>query len=74
MRVEKEKRHVRIVFANGTEMEGDVHINPGERISDFLNRAKDEFVALTNASFPGSQAAGRSLIINKVAIAFLEEK
>ena len=74
MKVEKEKRLVRVVFVNGSEMEGNVHINPGERITDFLNRQKDDFIALTNANFPGSQASGRALIIGKAAIAFIEEK
>jgi hypothetical protein len=74
MKVEKEQRHVRVVFANGTAMEGDVHINPGERISDFLNKERDDFIVLTGVNFPGKQDGGRSFIINKAAITFLEER
>jgi ribonucleotide monophosphatase NagD (HAD superfamily) len=51
IRVEKEKRKVTVFCTDGTLISGFVHINPGERILDFLNDAKEEFIAVTSAEF-----------------------
>jgi hypothetical protein len=37
MKVEKEKRKAVIVCTDGSLVKGLVHINPGERMIDFLN-------------------------------------
>ena len=51
MKVEKEERKVVIVCSDGTFIRGSIHINPGERVIDFLNDTKENFIAVTNAEF-----------------------
>ena len=51
MRVEKEKKKVDIVFHDQTLVKGFVYTNPGERILDFLNDEKENFIAVTNVEF-----------------------
>ncbi len=51
MRVEKEKRKIQVLCNDGASIKGVIHINPGERVSDFLNDQREEFVAITNAEF-----------------------
>jgi hypothetical protein len=66
MRVEKEARKVSIFFHDGSSVKGVVYINPGERIIDFLNDAKEDFIAL-------SQEGKSAAMINKSSIKILEE-
>jgi ribonucleotide monophosphatase NagD (HAD superfamily) len=51
MKVEKEKRKAVIVCTDGSLVKGLVHINPGERMIDFLNDLKEGFIAVTNVEF-----------------------
>ncbi len=51
MKVEKEKLLVKIYCQDGSMIKGCVHINPGERLIDFLNDTKENFVAVTDAEF-----------------------
>lgn len=51
MKIEKDKRNVGIVCNDGSLVKGTIHINPGERILDFLNDTKEDFIAVTNAEF-----------------------
>ena len=50
MRVEKEKVKVNIICNDGSLVRGFVHINPGERLADFLNDDKERFFVVTDAS------------------------
>lgn len=51
IKIEKEKRKVSIVCIDKSVITGFIHINPGTRISDFLNRTSERFIVLTNANF-----------------------
>jgi hypothetical protein len=51
MRVEKEKHKVNIFCQDGSSVRGTVHINPGERILDFMNDGRESFIAVTQAEF-----------------------
>ena len=39
MKVEKEKHRVSIICQDGSSVKGVIHINPGERILDYINDA-----------------------------------
>ncbi len=85
MRVEKEKHRVSIICHDGYSIRGDIHINPGERIQDFLNDLRRNFIAVTDAEFfytkdeaifeSQSKTAGKkdSIILNKSDIKWVEE-
>lgn len=51
MKIEKEKRRVAILCRDDLIVKGYVHINPGERLLEFLNDAKENFIAVTDAGF-----------------------
>jgi hypothetical protein len=85
MNIEKEKRKVIIVCQDGLALSGFIFINPGERISDFLNDLRRNFIVVSKVEFANSDSplfaklkikskAKRELIIlNKSAIKWLEE-
>ena len=85
MRVEKEKRKVSIICQDNLLVEGLVHINPGERVIDFFNDAKESFIAITNADFSNLKEIKsfklisemlkkkNTVILNKSAIKLVEE-
>jgi len=51
MKVEKEKHRVSIICQDGSSVKGIIHINPGERILDYINHTRESFIAVTNAEF-----------------------
>jgi len=51
MRIEKEARKVNIVCLDRSVISGVININPGERVSDFINRSEAAFLIVTNAEF-----------------------
>jgi hypothetical protein len=51
MRVEKEKRKVNIICLDKSIITGFIHIDPGLRIMDFINRANESFIIVTSAEF-----------------------
>ncbi len=51
MRIEKEKRKVNIICEDGSLIKGTVHINPGERLIDFVNDDKEDFIIVTEVEF-----------------------
>jgi len=53
MLVEKEVRKVSVFCRDGACIVGKVHINPGERIIDFLNDPKEAFIVVTDVEFRG---------------------
>lgn len=85
MRIEKEKRKVIILCNDNSLVEGFIHINPGERVADFLNDVKDVFIVVTEASLQNiskvhsfkmyNELTGKkkALILNKSCIKSVEE-
>ncbi len=85
MRVEKEKHKVNIICSDGSLVKGFVHINPGERMLDFFNDAKENFIAITDAQFynindiqsfrliSDMSKKKQAVILNKAAIKLVEE-
>ncbi|MCM8780852.1 MAG: hypothetical protein NC908_02885 [Candidatus Omnitrophica bacterium] len=85
MRIEKEKHKVNIICQDGSFIKGVVHINPGERLSDFINDSDKNFIVITNAEFyymsePRSFSLMSKLLLkrdfvllNKSAIKLIEE-
>jgi hypothetical protein len=85
MKIEKEKRHVQIICDNDFLIKGYVHINPGERIIDFLNNERGSFIVVTEAEFYGIsrmrsfrlfKKVGKNsklVLLNKQSIKIMEE-
>jgi len=85
MRVEKQKEKVMIICNDGSMIKGFVHINPGERLLDFLNDEKENFVAVTSVEFQNvatvhsfkiySELSKKrnSIVLNKSVIRWMEE-
>ena len=84
MRIEKEKRKVSIFCTDGSCVRGFIYINPGIRVSDFINDTRENFIVMTNVEFfPGQaqiQAAGSAstlksdtILLNKSTIKLIEE-
>lgn len=85
MRIEKEKQKVTIICVDGSLIRGFVHINPGERIQDFLNDEKESFIAVTNVEFQNVATVHSfklynelnkkrdAIVLNKAAIKWMEE-
>ena len=51
MKVPKNKYKVNIVCLDGTLVKGFLHVLEGQRIMDFINNNKEDFIAITNAEF-----------------------
>ena len=51
MKIEKEKRKVAINCEGGLLVKGFIYLNQGERLSDFLNNSRENFIAVTSAEF-----------------------
>lgn len=76
MHVEKEARRVSIVCRDGVSITGTVHINPGERVIDFLNDPKEAFIVVTNSEFRGFgrlMKRKKTVFILKNAMKWMEE-
>lgn len=76
MHVEKELRRVLIVCRDGVRILGTVHINPGERVIDFLNDPREAFIIVTNSEFvsPWSiRKRRKTIFILKNALKWMEE-
>jgi hypothetical protein len=83
MRIEKEKRRVRILCFDNSSVVGFVHINPGERILDFISDSRENFIAVTEAKIDFSSKVSSfklssnlekgSFILNKSAIKLIQE-
>jgi hypothetical protein len=84
MRIDKEKRKISIICVDGSSVKGIVHINPGERVLDFINDMREKFIAITNAEFfyaediqsfrlTKSLKKKELVILNKSSIKWIEE-
>ena len=82
MKIEKEKRRVRIIFQDGSSLKGFIHINLGERIIDFINDNRETFIAVTNIQMyyvKSFKISGKLvdkkdfIILNKNSIKWIEE-
>ncbi|RJP28189.1 MAG: hypothetical protein C4533_06865 [Candidatus Omnitrophota bacterium] len=83
MRVEKERRKVNIFCEDKILLRGFIHINPGERVIDFINDLKEDFIAVTvvQVYYPDTgliSKRGKSeekglIILNKAKINWIEE-
>ena len=80
MKIEKAKRKINIVCNDGSSVKGYIHIYPGERTLDFINRSKETFIVLTDAEFyymdklESKLVANKdTIILNKSVIRWIEE-
>lgn len=81
MKVEKEKRKVGVFCNDGTIITGIVHINPGERMLDFLNDPKESFIPITESEVCNTLGSepklmckkANTVILNKSSIKLVEE-
>ena len=81
MKVDKQKLQVKILLENNSLISGFVHINPGERLRDFINGSRELFIAVTEAdtSYSGTHPAGGSsiihgdIILNKSSMIWIKE-
>jgi hypothetical protein len=85
MKVPKEKQQVNITCHDNSFIKGTVHLNTGERVLDFINDTKENFIAVTDAEFyylkelRSFTLLSRMLekkdfvILNKAAIKLIEE-
>ena len=77
--LEHSTRHCKSTFlrlVDGMEIQGDIHLAPGVRPLDLLNRQVETFIAVTNASL---SLAGRVrsvpfVAVNKAHIVTLHEE
>jgi len=81
MKVIKEQREVELVLVDGNILTGKVHINPGERIFDFINDSREDFIVVSETNFlkkplgyiQKKNLSENTIILNKVAIKWIEE-
>lgn len=81
MKVIKEQREVEIVLVDGNILTGKVHINPGERIFDFINDSREDFIVVSETHFlkkpvgyiQNKNTSENTIILNKTSIKWLEE-
>ncbi len=65
VKIDKEKHRVNIVCTDGSFLRGFVHINPGLRLMDFLNKQEDVFVAVTGAEFSNVKEVHSFSMVNE---------
>lgn len=51
MKIEKEKKKVDVLCNDGSWIKGFIYVNPGIRVSDFINDSRENFIILTNVEF-----------------------
>ncbi|MBU0710105.1 MAG: hypothetical protein KJ793_05280 [Candidatus Omnitrophica bacterium] len=85
MRVEKEKRKVNIICVDGSSLSGVIHINPGQRVIDFIDDERKSFIAVTDLKFCDIKEAKsfqlsktssdkkKMVILNKNSVKLIEE-
>jgi len=77
MKVEKEKRLVTIHCNDSSSVRGTIYINQGERIQDFINDDKRDFIVVTGVTVSSGvfkiPMRRDTLIVNKAFIKCIEE-
>jgi len=82
MKVEKLKLKAKIFLQGNIMVRGFVHINQGERLQDFVNDSREDFIAVTNADLsstgennlePLHTINKGDIILNKASIILIEE-
>jgi len=82
MKIPKDKLDVRIVIYGDALIQGTIHLNPGERMQDFINDKDRDFIAVTDVEFHGPRKINfrsskimkrQNIILSKSAIKWLEE-
>lgn len=51
MKVGKARQKVNIICKDGTSIKGFVYLNEGERMLDYFNDVRENYIAVTNAEF-----------------------
>src|SRR3954451_16067207 len=61
--------------SDGVEIRGSIHIPPGTRTLDFMNRSAESFIAVTGATISASGRVEQAdfLAVNKAHITVLRE-
>lgn len=74
-RVSREDRLVALRLVDGSDIRGTVHIVPGSRVFDLLNRGADSFIAVTDARMSTSATTEpiSFIAVNKAHIVSLRE-
>ncbi len=72
MKVEKERHNVNIICDRECQLKGFIHINPGERVLDFMNRERESFIAVTEVEYVTGEKK-KSIVLNKSSIKWIEE-
>ena len=85
MAVEKEKRKVNIICLDKSIITGYIHIDPGLRIKDFINRPNEYFIIVTSAEFQNIgeihafklynelRKKRNTIFLNKASVKWIEE-
>lgn len=74
--VPREALRVLIATANGLEIEGTVHLIPGTRLRDLMERGEEYFIAVTEATITDARARERRapfIAVNKEHVVTIEE-
>jgi spore coat polysaccharide biosynthesis predicted glycosyltransferase SpsG len=85
VKIEKRELKVNIICEDGSLVKGVVHIGPGERLLDFMNDEKEDFIPVTKAEFYNIKEVHSFrlfnemskkkpvVILNKLSIKLIEE-
>jgi hypothetical protein len=73
--LQRELKRAIVRTSDGVEIRGLIHIAPGTRTLDFMNRAGESFIAVTSAtlSVNGRVEQADFLAVNKAHITVLRE-
>ena len=72
---QREHKRAIVRTSDGVEIRGTVHIPPGTRTLDFMNRPNESFIAVTQATLvvSGRVEQAEFLAVNKAHITVLRE-
>ncbi|HEY7065329.1 MAG TPA: hypothetical protein VII06_27880 [Chloroflexota bacterium] len=72
---QRDLKHAIVRTSDGVEIRGMIHIPPGTRTLDFMNRPSESFIAVTQATLvvSGRVEQAEFLAVNKAHITVLRE-
>jgi len=85
MRTGKNRQRVNIVCNDGSSIKGSVYLNEGERMLEFMNDQRENFIAITEAELYQLEelqsfrlatkltAKKKFIVLNKTSIKWVEE-